>query len=84
MTDKPEPTFTLLDLLQEMSPSSDEEGEFFTTAELAERFSVSQHTIIGHFRQLQKNGWIIKVIRKPVVNIAGIRTTVPAYKLIPE
>ena len=78
----PEPDFTLVELLKEVSSEVPEEAAAFTSAELGELINCRPRTAIRYLKILAGQGWRIEPTRKEIINFAGQRTTVAAYRLI--
>lgn len=78
----PEPDFTLVELLKEVSSEVLGEAVAFTTVELGEIIDRRPRAVLRFLRTLAGRGWKIEPTRKEIINFAGHRTTVPAYRLI--
>jgi len=87
MSDKPEPNFTMGNLLEELKrrlSATEGGGEFWTSRELALELGIEQHTVATHIRKLYDAGQIA-VSRKTMMRMDGRPVAVPAYRLkLPE
>jgi len=80
MSVKPEPSFTVDDLLREVEATLVPSDEGLTTSELAERLGIGVSAVRRRLKQLLMEGRLLRV-RKEVQGMDGRRVTVIAYKL---
>jgi len=80
MTSKPQPGFTMADLLDELRAKMPEfaQGDVLTTAEMADRLGVSENTMRRRLKQLKSAG-LVKVVAKKVAALNDRFTTVTAW-----
>ena len=80
MTPKPQPGFTMADLLEELRAKMPEfaQGDVLTTAEMADRLGVSENTMRRRLKQLESAG-LVKVVTKRVITLNGRSTIVTAW-----
>jgi len=84
-SDKPVPAFTMRELLSQMAELDPdiEPGEKLTTEEFKDALGLGSPDAARKRIKPLVRGKVLTPVRKKIVNMAGIETTVPAYCLTP-